>query len=222
MKKYFMIIIAMIITSSHVHAITDTEIAGQLRIASTVLKGTLEEPNIAISVQDDAIRKWENIFNNAKSFAADNSKTVGVKDSDLMNALTEIDNFQSITISIIRSSRNASKADLAKQRMQLDSPHRNINNVISGINAKKFTLPHKIKAQKVIVEMGTSVRTIIMGAIKNIDFRSNSSTSLGLPPSRPLPDIPTKKTSTPMPEIPKATPSVPSPFVAFLSPSRSN
>lgn len=213
MKKHF-IAISMIIACQGLYAISSQDMITELQTQVNKYKEALD-PNISMpgQVRNQRLNNWKNSFNKAKIFVQDNSKAMGVKDSDLTNGMVALDKAYMNLMDIVpKISTVTTGIQLDQMKQALARIFQNINQAINNLNKVKFSLSHKIQAQNVILAIGKILKELIATSNTIINAQKQSiapalpprnsqtkpaapSTSPSTPPARPLPATPTTTTS---------------------------
>ena len=218
MKKYLIMALGMFLACQGLNAITGQDMITELQTQANKYKEALD-PNISMpeQVRSERLNNWKNAFNKAKIFVQDNSKTMGVKDSDLTNGMVDLDKAYMNLMDILpKISTMTTGIQLDQMKQALARIFQNINQAINNLNKVKFSLSHKIQAQNVILAIGKILKELIAtsNTIINAQKQSiapalpprNSQTkpaAPSTPPSKDLPSIPSTPPARALPAIPQ-------------------
>lgn len=180
MKKQLFIVSALLITTLGLQAVTANEVLQKFNIGFGTLfgQGYLFDKTIA-ATQNKTIDQWYVAINTAKAFVTENSKNlVGVKDSDLINAMTTIEKASIDLMNAIKVSRGSNKgqADIFARIEKA------MKSLTTEIQKKSYTLANKKEAQRIIVAVATYLES---GANKAYKDAMNPPAPKDLPPTLP-------------------------------------
>lgn len=162
-KQYIALGTLLLIAASSLHAVTKQDILNKLTIAqnSLVMINTAEMAStLPISLLDGV---WTEAFSAAKAFVIDNSKNlVGMKDSDIINAMNGIEKTNMDLINTIKIIRGSSTiAGLQKQEQQLASIKKALQDATNKLSTINMTLSNKKNAKDVIMSIKKCSENII-------------------------------------------------------------
>lgn len=165
MKKQSIILAGLLVIAPALHAVTLPELLATLsKVTSTFAAGALNK-NLTTAQQNTSLDMWNNAFAQAKTFVIDNSKNlVGMKDSDIINALNDVEkgsiNFIN-TIKMIRGLSNPN--DLQKQSNYLMTIKTNLRKSTDKLAGTRMTLEKKQWAKDVVLAIESFLEKMIDG-----------------------------------------------------------
>lgn len=167
MKKSSITLSTLLIVTSSLYAITGQEVINQLSPAASRFGTNALNPTKQVTEQNASLNTWNKEFDKAKAFVIENSKNlVGIKDSDIIAAMTAVEkaNMDIInSIKIIRGIGLQNKQGLNTQRSQLATIKRSLRAATDKLFVIKMTLSKKQEAKAVVLSIGRFLEQIIQG-----------------------------------------------------------
>lgn len=194
MKKYFIIAIAMMCAFYNLQAETREEILSLLNSKAQAYKNNISKDT----------REWKNSFERAKKFVESNSKNlIGIKDSEIMKNLKEIEAINLKVLDILKNIAHAKDtAELTYIHQFIPQIQKNITDVIHKIYTKKLDSQKKTEAQNIIIGMANALKDILDGAVIVLKQAPVKSPSTPIPSASPKPNIPVAPPVIPAPARP--------------------
>lgn len=154
MKKNYILLGSLLLCISALQAISDQDIAKNDIVKKiTAVYANLFGPSkylfdkSIITIQNQNINAWNSAISDAKAFVIENSKNlVGVKDSDLINAINKVEKASMDLMNAVKISRGSTKGqDAIFSRIEKE-----MTKLGDDIKKKSFNLANKKNAQWVI------------------------------------------------------------------------
>jgi hypothetical protein len=182
MKKQSMILAGLLIAASALQGATVPEI--QTFISKWDGNGVFDAIAFSKGTSTTPLDTWNAGFVQAKTFVIDNSKNlVGMKDSDLTNAMAGVEKGNMDLINTIKVIRAVSSPnDLQKQINTLQTIKNNINNAIIKLNKATMTLENKKNAKTVVLALAAFLEKTINRINGKVLEKMRSSAPTDLPP----------------------------------------
>ncbi len=170
MKKSIYALLIVVSTQYAIEIVKDKDSILQALVSSH--NGAFGKNNLYKELTNEELNLWYSAIKEAKNFVtARSSNALGVKDKDLMNALSTIEtaNLDLInTIKIIRAAGksstalNQNKSILERIKQTMISVQKNLNNAIFVLNKEEKTV-----AKNILVSMAMFVETTASKAIRD-------------------------------------------------------
>ena len=187
MKKQSIILAGSLMMASALQGATYSEIQDSLnRVAGTFAAGALNK-NLSTAQQNTSLDMWNKAFAQAKTFVIDNSKNlVGMKDSDILNALAGVERGSMDFINVIKITRGLSNPnDLQKQSNTLQTIKANLRKATDKLAGTSMTLDSKKNAKAVVLAIESFLGKMIDGINGVVLEKMRTSAPTDLPPVYP-------------------------------------
>jgi len=184
MKKQSIILTGLLIVASGLQGATLAEIQDTLnKVTSTFAAGALNK-NLTTAQQNLSLNMWNDAFAKAKAFVIDNSKNlVGMKDSDITNALAGVEKGSMDFINAIKMIRGLSNPnDLQKQSNYLMTIKGNLRKATDKLAGTSMTLEKKQHAKAVVLAIESFLGKMIDGINGIVLEKMRMSAPSDLPP----------------------------------------
>ncbi|HLC07411.1 MAG TPA: hypothetical protein VJJ26_04460 [Candidatus Babeliales bacterium] len=207
MKKQSIVFGALLVLTSGLYAITGQEVINQLSPAANNFGQNALNPSKSVSEQNASLVAWEKELAKAKVFVIENSKNlVGVKDSDIINAMSAVEKASMDIINITKITRGISAADgLRAQQNQLANVQRNLRTATDKLSRASMTLANKKEAKNVVTSIGRFLEQVIQ-AVDNVIAAKIASGRPALPPRGSNIPAPSRDLNTPPRDLPPMFP----------------
>jgi hypothetical protein len=193
MKKYLLMLSALIAVSGLYAAKLDDVMSKVIAGQAAIYDGAFENQH------QNAVRTWDMVFKEAKTFVEDNSKDlIGRKDSAIinsMNSLVSINNDFINTLTLIKNT--LPKAPIS----QLLPVANKARTAYDTIFKAKFTLGGKNDAKKVLMHLARFFEDASKKLYNNLLIKNQSG-----PQSETIPAAPSKDFNTPPSDLPPVFP----------------